>query len=316
MIASDDFWTVEAGAPLLDRNAGFVRKENSKEVMERARNLVDLLEKGAGSDVSVDLIPDCADEAAKRIFVLDAERTFKDSKHREQMISVLQSLWPELQDYHQGLGFLVAFLLLYLPPKDVAKVAIGLHRHYVPGYFKSAPAAYVRDARVYQKLMGKFFPELAETMEDLTCPEAYVSKWFIGMNVHVLTFEAMMTFLESLLEKKDIFLFQYGLALLKNVEPDLAATKDVSKALAILRLDQSLYPNTKEAGDGDGPGSFFTRIVEDAINFDLGDTDIEKLRQEALEEMRLEEEKRKEREKQLGLDSDDEIVFSDEDDDD
>nr|CEL68910.1 TPA: TBC domain containing protein [Neospora caninum Liverpool] len=314
MIGSEDFWRTEADAPLLNRNADFVKQENAQEMIARARKLVDLVESGAGTDVSIELVPDCGDEGARRIFVLDAERTFKDPKHREQMVSVLQSLWPELQDYHQGLGFLVAFLLLYLPPEDVAKVAIGLHRHYVPGYFKSAPAAYVRDARVYQKLMHKFFPEIATSIEDLTCPEAYVSKWFIGMNVHVLTFEAMMMFLEAFLEKKDTFLFQFGLALLKNVQPDLVATKDVSKTLAVLRLDQSLYPNTKQAEGSDEPGSFFTRIVEDAIDFDLGDADIEKLREQALEEMRLEEEKRKEREKQLGLDSDDEIVFSDEED--
>ncbi|PHJ17351.1 tbc domain containing protein [Cystoisospora suis] len=314
MIGSEQFWKTEVDAPLLKRNAHFLRKDNAKELLERGKCLVDLVQDAVGGDLAVQLVPDCKDEAARRIFILDAERTFKSPEHRQQMVTVLQSLWPELQDYHQGLGFLVAFLLLYLSPEDVVKVAIALHRHYVPGYFKAAPAAYVRDAKVYQKLLQKFFPDVATRIGDLTCPEAYVSKWFIGMNVHVLTYEAMMLFLEAFFERKDTFLFQYALALVKNVEADIMATKDVSKILAIMRLDESVYPDAKKGAGSDEPGSFFVNIVEDAINFDLGDADLQKLRDEATEEMRVEEEKRKEREKQMALDSDDEIVFSDEDD--
>lgn len=270
MIASEQFWETEVDAPLLKRNADFLRKDNAEELLARAKNLVDLVQNAAGGDLSVRLVPDCKDEGARRIFALDAERTFKCAQHRQQMVTVLESLWPELQDYHQGLGFLVAFLLLFLSPEDVSKIVVALHRHYVPGYFKAAPAAYVRDAKVYQRLVQKFFPDVATRVGDLTCPEAYVSKWFIGMNVHVLTFEAMMLFLESLFEKKETFLFQYALALVKNVESDLMATKDVSRILAILRLDDSVYPNTKRGQDSDNPGSFFVHIVEDAINFDLG----------------------------------------------
>jgi len=203
--------------------------------------------------------------------------------------------------------------MLFLSKEETIRVAISLHRNYMPGYFKSAPTAYVRDAKVYHKILEKMMPEVSTHIENAAPPEAYCSKWFVGCNVHVLTFEAMADFLDALLEKNGDFLFQYAMGLVSNCKNDLLETKDVSRILAILRLDSSVYPDDTCAAGQDVSGTFFTKIVEDAINFNLADIDLEALRQEAMREMEEAAEKRKQREIELGFeDSEEEIVFSDE----
>lgn len=316
MIGTSEFWAKEREAPLLNRNDDFFRPESADVLLKRAQQLLQLLDERSGEN-SIEpqlLRPDCDDPAAQRIFALDAERTFKTPEFRQQLVEVLSSLWPELGDYHQGLGFVVSFLLLVLPPTDALRVCVGLHRLYLPGYFKAAPVAYVRDARVLQKMMDLRVPDVGQHLKELACAEAYSSKWFVGLNVHVLTFEALFEFIEALLANGDAFLFQFALALVDNCKEDLLAASNAADALEILRLDASRYSNKHKAKGEDQEGSFFVKIVRDAKELNVDDLDIERLREEAMDDLRVEEERRRQRDKELGLDSDDEIVFSDEED--
>jgi len=112
MICDSTFWLTEKDAPLLNRNRGYITPDNVKVVVERAKSWVDLVNaKGDLSDLPLDSI--CDDPATNRIFTLDAERTFRDSANRSTMTDTLCKIWSEVQDYHQGLGFIVAFLLLF-----------------------------------------------------------------------------------------------------------------------------------------------------------------------------------------------------------
>ena len=126
----------------------------------------------------------CKDEAALRIFLRDAERTFQDETHRQRMIGLLKRVWPENRDYHQGLGYVCSLLMLFFddettvrsrrsampspsasakrapctsavaltPALALVQVRMLLRMtrddKYTPGYWKAAPAAYVRDAMV------------------------------------------------------------------------------------------------------------------------------------------------------------------------
>lgn len=163
----------------------------------------------------------------------------------------------------------MSFLLLVLPPTDALRVCVGLHRHYLPGYFKAAPVAYVRDARVFQKMMDRRVPDVGEHLKELACAEAYASKWFVGLNVHVLTFEALFEFMEELLATGDAFLFQFALALVDNCKEELLAASNAADALAILRLDATRYSNKHKAKDDGEEGSFFLKIVRDAKELKL-----------------------------------------------
>eukprot|EP01068_Selenidium_serpulae_P010953 Selendium_serpulae@DN5572_c1_g1_i1.p1 len=315
MILDDTFWEEEHEAPLLRRNGGFLSKESAASIVDRASGWIDLMQSKAG-DIDVSEKHTVKDEAMLRIFKMDAERTFDDPQRRTLMSDTLERVCAEIDDYHQGLGFIVAYLLLHIRDIDtIAKIVLGLHRHYVEGYFMTTPRAYVRDAKVFFKALKVYFPEAHTKLQSLP-PEAFCSKWFIGFNVHVLPFPALIDFFEALLTKGQDFLFQFGLALVKNCQKDIMSAKDVSVQLEILRLDVKQYPDNTKANDSDVDGSFFKQIVEDAIQFDIKDIDVDSLRKEVDEEMRIVEEERAKRQAERQDDSDDEIVFSDEEDED
>ncbi|SOV13871.1 GTPase-activating protein, putative [Plasmodium sp. DRC-Itaito] len=313
MIVGNKFWDEEKDAPILKRNANYINRENCEYICKRAEHFYDIMLSYIKEDINVEIKEDCNDKEILRIIKLDAERTFNKEENRKLLIQVLQSIYPITNDYHQGISFISSFLLLFLEPKDVVKIITGLHKYYLPGYFKAMPKAYVRDSRVFLSILNIFHPKLYEHIKNLITPEAFVSKWFIGLNVHVLTFESLMLFFENLLKEGEIFLFKYSIALCKTLEQEIINTSDVSKLLALLRLDQKLFPNDYKVSEGQKIGEFFLNIIHTAKTIDLSNINLPKLRDEAYEQMRLEEERRKQIEMERLL-TDDEIIFSDEED--
>ncbi|KAI4839283.1 GTPase-activating protein [Plasmodium brasilianum] len=314
MIIGKNFWDEEKDAPILKRNANYINKENCEYVCKRAENFYEIMLSYIKEEINVELKEDCNDKEILRIIKLDAERTFNKEENRLLLIAVLQSIYPITNDYHQGISFISSFLLLFLEPKEVVKIITGLHKYYLPGYFKAMPKAYVRDSRVFLSILNYFNPKLYEHIKNLITPEAFVSKWFIGLNVHVLTFESLMLFFEHLLKEGEIFLFKYSIALCGTLEQEIMNTSDVSKLLALLRLDQKLFPNDYKKSEAQKNGDFFLNIIEASLKVDMTNIDLCKLREEACKQMQLEEEKRKQIEMERLL-TDDEIIFSDEEED-
>ncbi|KAK6589785.1 TBC domain containing [Cryptosporidium xiaoi] len=340
MIRSSEFWDKESKAPLLKRNANLFSNElkEAEEHIKRAESWLEIalspsqevrsINEGhneykdvydinlipLNQGIEIKLLDKTNDPEMNRIFKLDAERTFTDEENRIKMIKVLSTIYQEIKDYHQGLGFVVAFLLLQLKPEDTVRLALSLNRYYLPGYFKTAPFNYVRDAKVFEKLLLKRYPEVAKKIEDSACAEAFCSKWFVGLNVHVLPFPALCKFFEILLLKGNIFLFQFGLSIVDVCRVDILNAKDTSEVLEILRLDEKKYHDLMEHKEYESdvkPGSFFIYLVENALNLEVTEDEINELRQTVVAEMKLQEEKRKQKEAELNFD-DDEIVFSDE----
>ncbi|GAB65616.1 TBC domain containing protein [Plasmodium cynomolgi strain B] len=311
MIVGKNFWDEEKDAPILKRNGNYINKENCEYVCKRAEHFYEIMLSYIKEEIDVEIRENCNDKEILRIIKLDAERTFNKEENRSLLIEVLQSIYPITNDYHQGISFISSFLLLFLEPREVVKIITGLHRYYLPGYFKAMPKAYVRDSRVFLSILNHFHPNLYEHIKNLITPEAFVSKWFIGLNVHVLTFESLMLFFEHLLKEGEIFLFKYSIALCRTLELEIMNTNDVSKLLALLRLDQKLFPNDYKKSEAQKIGDFFLNIIEASLKVDMTNIDLDKLREEACEQMRLEEERRKQIEMERLL-TDDEIIFSDE----
>ena len=111
LLSAPDFFTLESGAPLLRRNAGYITRGGLPDGL-RAR--LDAWPALAGATAPADEdASGCEDEAALRIFLRDAERTFQDEGHRTRMITLLKRVWPESKDYHQGLGYVSSLLMLF-----------------------------------------------------------------------------------------------------------------------------------------------------------------------------------------------------------
>jgi hypothetical protein len=128
----------------------------------------------------------------------------------------------------------------------------------------------------------------------------------------VLPFEALLSFVEAFLEEGFVYLFKFSVACVQAVEPRLLECKftDVNIILELLRLDTTQYPD-----DYGGDGSFFTKLVADAKAVDLEPAQLASLRAEAWDVLQEKMRRTREREAQMAAeDSDDEIVFSDEED--
>ena len=308
------FWSKEGGAPLLRRNGGFLTAGSGVAAELRAR--ISKWPALCGADASAaESGEGCEDEAALRIFLRDAERTFMDEGHRTRMITLLKRVWPENRDYHQGLGYVSSLLMLLFDADTTARILLRLTREerYTPGYWRAAPEPYVRDAMVYARLVQEREPEVAQLLQAAcVVPEAYASKWFVGLCIHVLPYEALLSFVEAFLTEGHLFLFKFSLALIAAIKPRLLECKptQVNVILELLRLDVTVYPDDTEGG------AFFTRLVADAGAVELEPAKIASLREE--EGVKLEEKMRRTREREAAMaaeESDDEIVFSDESDD-
>eukprot|EP01067_Filipodium_phascolosomae_P000888 Filipodium_phascolosomae@DN1628_c0_g1_i2.p1 len=312
MIAESDFWTVEEEAPLLRKNNGFVHTANTRCLSERCKSWVQLVVEDF--PVEVILQDSCDDQEIDRIIRGDAERTFQTEVHRNILVSAAQTLWKEVQDYHQGSSYVLSFLLLFLEKQDVCAIGLCLWKSskYIPGYWKAAPPDFVRDAKVYQKTLEIRMPEVAEHLQKCAIvPEAYASKWFVGLCVHVLPFEQLINFFENFFTHGHEYLFKFALSLVTHCHDHILATKDVGQILEILRLDLKQY--SYDALCRDGERGLFCAIVEDAVEIDMDGIDIDALRKEAEKDMAVEAEARKKREAELAAYSDDEVYFSDED---
>jgi len=312
LLSEVDFFDRESGAPLLRRNNGFLSKGGLPSEL-RAR--LDTWPTLAGATVPAEeAAAGCEDEGALRIFLRDAERTFRDEEHRSRMIELLKRVWPENRDYHQGLGYVSSLMMLFFDNETVVRMLLRLTRdeRYTPGYWKAAPDAYVRDAMVYARLVEERHPDVAASLQAACIvPEAYASKWFVGLCVHVLPFEALIDYVEAFLEHGFVFLFKFSLALIETLKPKLLALQStqVNLVLEYLRLDQAHFPDDFEGG------AFFTRLVADAKAVNLDVAQIAALREEEGEKLRVKMVRAKAREAELAAESDDEIVFSDEEDD-
>jgi hypothetical protein len=310
----DGFFEKESGAPLLRRNAHCITASGLPDALAARLEKWPALCGAAEGDGAADL-GGCEDEAALRIFLRDAERTFQAEAHRTQMIELLKSVWPENKDYHQGLGYISSLFMLFFDTATTQRMLLRLTRdaRYTPGYWRAAPEPYVRDAMVYGRLVEERHPEVAALLQQAcVVPEAYASKWFVGLCIHVLPYEALLSFVEAFLTEGHLFLFKFSLALIAAIKPRLLECKptQVNVILELLRLDVTVYPDDTEGG------AFFTRLVADAGAVELEPAKIASLREE--EGVKLEEKMRRTREREAAMaaeESDDEIVFSDESDD-
>eukprot|EP01057_Protomagalhaensia_wolfi_P001803 Protomagalhaensia_wolfi_Nauph_80__1802@NODE_2124_length_1206_cov_33_727506_g1661_i0_p1_GENE_NODE_2124_length_1206_cov_33_727506_g1661_i0NODE_2124_length_1206_cov_33_727506_g1661_i0_p1_ORF_typecomplete_len321_score57_75RabGAPTBC/PF00566_18/1_2e20_NODE_2124_length_1206_cov_33_727506_g1661_i0451007 len=319
MLRDPTFWEKENGSPLMERNARFVSKDDVDAQCRRVQSLLDLIPLNVKQDVkeaASKTYESSGNEEMDRLFYQDAVRTFSDEKYRQREVACLNTIYHETRDYHQGLGFIVAFLLLFLEQSDVATICFYLDQHLLRGYIKTHNHAYLRDATVFERLLRARDPPLADHLATFTVPGAYCSKWFIGMNLHVLPFPALVRWFEVLLSTGQRALFQYGLSVCLRNREFLIRQKDAARILELLRFDKAVYKDSRRRDaaltdsvvEAEAEGSFFLDIVEHAVDILVEETEIEALRTEVAAEMAAAEERRR----QEVYSSDDEIIFSDE----
>merc|ERR1739838_1221509 len=155
-------------------------------------------------DIAKHMIPEVEDEAIKHIFEMDAVRTFASAWARERHKTTLSTIYQFTQDYHQGLGFVVAWLLLFFEPEEVVGVIRIFHEGPMKGYFRKEAATLYRDAKVVERLMSKHYPKVYEHLElNGISAGTYSSKWLVALNLHCLPFSCLFQFYTDLFKNSD-----------------------------------------------------------------------------------------------------------------
>ena len=265
-----------------------------------------------------------------RIFRRDAERTYvpKDDPEvdkrtrgrQDKHVENLKLIVAEVKDYHQGLGYVAAFLGLFLETEDVVKVALCLHRSskYSAGYFMGAPQAFVADAKVMYKILEKQKPDLHKhLLSKGVLPEMFASKWFVGLCLHVLPFECLFEFYENFLTHGAEYIFKFAIQYMSVFESLLMEAKTTSAIMTILRAEDERadWKLPHELHEKQMEENIFGRIVTEAQSVTL-DCDLDSMRSDERKAVAAAVEAAQKRDQELkDLYSDDEIVFSDEEDD-
>jgi len=239
-LCNKSFWEKEGLAPLLKKNRGFLKEQESNEnvLVEASKwsSLVGLDVDPLASFSELNL----NDKKPERIFKKDAERTFATAENQQLLTNLLTSLHSKIGNYHQGLSFVASFLMLTLDPPTVFRIIIRLNDdpRYIPGYWHEESVACATDAYVFDYLMKEHFPDVwSHLYNQQILPETYVQKWFIGLGIHVLPYEALFPFFDSFLSEGFCFLFQFGLSLVNTLQKQLLSARTPDRLYALLRLE-------------------------------------------------------------------------------
>eukprot|EP01116_Phalansterium_solitarium_P020061 TRINITY_DN580_c0_g2_i1.p1 TRINITY_DN580_c0_g2~~TRINITY_DN580_c0_g2_i1.p1 ORF type:complete len:409 (-),score=169.17 TRINITY_DN580_c0_g2_i1:13-1134(-) len=272
MLRSEDFWTVEREAPLLNLNNGFLEKEGDA-LFDRVAKWAKQL--GVTPSDAATLVPIVAPPGEpKRIFVADAERTFKGTGNRQKLIRLLSSLDAEFGDYHQGLSYVASFLLLFLDEATVRAMLVKLNssEFYMKDYWRAESFGSARDAHVFDHVLRKVEPSVPKHLDNNTIAcTTYCTKWFVGLCIHVLPYESLFPFLDAFFEKGWTFVLQFGLSLMDSVKETLLKSQNPAVLFGLLRLEPKQVSPAQTVS-----------IVEKASSFSLDGIDLDAVRAESL----------------------------------
>jgi len=109
------------------------------------------------------------------------------------------------------------------------------HR-FIPGYWETAPEAYVRDTMVLTKLLETHAPDASKKLLTIgVVPESYISKWWVGLCIHMLPMEALALYFETFLQEVPgapdsldvrqghVYLFNFGVTIMQTLTDRIMA---------------------------------------------------------------------------------------------
>lgn len=226
----------------------------------------------------------------------------------------------KVKDYHQGLGFVVAFLRLFLEAEDVTRIALALHtsERHSRGYFLAEPQAFFRDCCVFGHLLEEN-PATKSVASHLAhfqaLPELYAVKWFVGLGVHTLPLLGLLDFWEAYFQHGFEFLFSFAIAFINEFQSELLAESTTAGVMTILRMEDPSaewhYPLKLQTGLEDRFQNLHLAAL-DAIAIDaLDHKRLPRMQEE--EAVKIAARVERARRQLQEFDEDDVICFSDED---
>ena len=198
----------------------------------------------------------------------DAVRTYSTEEYQSRFATFLMSLGGHFRDYSSAMSSVAALLLLSLSEEQTFAIMSTVNKDegYIPGHWKGESIGYVRDAYVMYHFLEKEMKEVTEHLQrHFIQPSLFLDRYYKALCVHTLPFEAVLQYIEEFLRHGIVFLFHFTLTLFKWIKEHLLALKDVTRILALLRLeprelDQLGLPRSTES---------YLKLIEEASKMTL-----------------------------------------------
>ena len=256
MLRRTNFLEEEKGSPLLLLDRGWLATQETDYLIGQVESWI------ATSGIEVDPSFSVSTTApVTRIVERDVERIFNCDSSRSVLTRVLAHVQEALADYGQGVGYAAGWLLLFLDEATTVQVLLALDRNekYIPGYWRAEAVKFVVDAKVVGELVGNFFGPLLGILEEQgVFPQTFAQKWFVGLGIQVLHFEALFVFWEHFMAEGYRWLFRFALAMFTACAEPLSQAGNTQEMYQILRLDEAIADDNLRAG-----------IVEMAVQMEL-----------------------------------------------
>lgn len=299
MLRKDTFWGYEKDAPLLILNRGYLQNQGDT-LYTRTGSWLGLV--GLKTPEQV-VLKDAINP--HRIYVADAERTFRNDANRAQFVNLLAHVAGKFGDYAQGMSYVASFLSLTLRESEVVPILLELNfnEKYLPGYWKHEAVKFAIDAYVFQELALKFVPKVAQHLQkNQVDPSSYCQKWFVGLCVHVLPFQYLFQYYEGFFKGGYKFLFQFGLSLINQLQDKLLAVHNNHHlTFGLLRLDPKIIPHDAKFDE------MVNKVFEGTKDYNLDGIDFTELRQQAYDKNLKARMENAKKHNEANHDSDDEI---------
>lgn len=240
------FWSVELDAPVFNKNRGFITKTTPVDTLE-AKLQTWLKDAGVtAADVERHRAAFAtfqkeykAPKTAKHIFAMDAARAFRGEQHQALFILVLTHLEQQFKDYHQGLGLISAFLLLFTDPGTVIALTTkwNTDEKYAPNLWQAESIVSATDAYVYWELVAQHMPAVFANLKSVT-PEFFYQKYFCAMCVHLLPFESLFIYFGLYAKHGYKAVITFALNIVSHLQKQILNNPEQHELLELLRLER------------------------------------------------------------------------------
>lgn len=141
-------------------------------------------------------------------------------------------------NYCQGMSYLGGMLLMFLPEKEAfwALVALLERKKYLYGYYDCKLERVQSLAKVFQKVVERKLPKVAEHLDSLSVdPLLFLPKWILCVYTLLPCWDSVLTIWDLLFLEGSVVLFQVALALMSLSSAKLLNIDDVNKVIPILQ---------------------------------------------------------------------------------
>lgn len=239
MLRNPSFWTEEKDASILVFNKDEFLQKNADKADEHAKRWLSNL--GVKPvDLNFFDIDTKPVVNPARIFLRDAERTYRGEANRQTLMKVLTLCENKFGDYQQSMGYAAGLLLLFHDAATTIKVLTVLNDSpkYLAGYWKGEQTGCAIDCWVLFDLLEKVQPKLrAHMLSKGMQPHTFVQKWFAGLCINHLPYDLLLPFLDEFTQHGLDFLFRFGLAFFKVNEEELLAKELTNQLSSFVRFD-------------------------------------------------------------------------------